>query len=71
MRLAYAFVPGDAVVEVNTEEDFLGKAEERVAAALHMIRVNRFAPAPSRYACSHCPVMGIGITGCPTEVPEE
>lgn len=71
MRLAYAFVPGDATIEVSTEGDFLGRAEEKVLGALSVIKSGRFEPTPSRYACSHCPVMGIGITGCPTEVPEE
>ncbi len=71
MRLAYAFVPGDATVEVSTQGDFLGRAEEKVLGALSLIKSGRFEPTPSRYACSHCPVMGIGITGCPLEVPAE
>lgn len=71
MRLVYAFVPGDDLAELSTEGDFLSKAEERTLAALHRIKSGRFDPTPSRYACSHCPVMGVHITGCPTEVPEE
>jgi hypothetical protein len=71
MRLAYAFVPGDAIVEVRTEGDFLDRAEEKVLGALRLIKSGRFEPTPSRYACSHCPVMGLELTGCPTEVPEE
>jgi DNA helicase-2/ATP-dependent DNA helicase PcrA len=71
MRLAYAFVPGDAIVEVSTEGDFLGRAEEKVLGALSLIKSGRFEPTPSRYAWSHCPVMGLELTGCPTEVPEE
>lgn len=71
MRLAYAFVPGDNIVEVSTERDFLGRAEEKVLGALNLIKSRRFEPTPSRYACSHCPVIGIGIMGCPTEVPEQ
>ncbi len=71
MRLAYAFVPGDALVEIDTGEDFLARAEERVLDALRRIRGGFFEPKPSRYACSHCPVMGIGIQGCPMEVPEK
>jgi len=71
MRLAYAFVPGDAIVEVSTEGDFLGRAEEKVLGALNLLKSGRFEPTPSRYACSHCPVMGLELTGCPTEVPEE
>ncbi len=71
MRLAYAFVPGDALVEIDTKGDFLGRAEVRVLDALRSIRSGVFEPKPSRYACSHCPVMGIGIQGCPTEVPEK
>jgi DNA helicase-2/ATP-dependent DNA helicase PcrA len=71
MRLAYAFIPGDDLVEASTEGDFLGRAEEWALAALHRIKSGRFDPTPSRYACSHCPVMGVHITGCPTEVPAE
>ena len=71
MRLAYAFVPGDDIVEVSTEGDFLGMAEEEVLRALHLIKGGRFEPTPSRYACSRCPVMGLELKGCPTEVPEE
>ncbi|MDP9479735.1 MAG: ATP-dependent helicase, partial [Actinomycetota bacterium] len=50
MRLAYAFVPGDAIVEVSTEGDFLGRAEEKVIKALGLIKSGRFEPTPSRYA---------------------
>lgn len=71
MRLAYAFVTGDALIAVSTEGDFLGVAEERALEALDRIKVGRFEPTPSRYACSRCPVMGVGIPGCPMEVPEE
>ena len=70
MRLAYAFMPGDALVEVGTEPGFLGRAEERVLQALSRMKERRFEPTPSRYACSHCQVMGIGIEGCPKEMPE-
>lgn len=69
MRLAYAFVPGDALVEVRTESGFLQRAEKRVIRALSRMKERSFEPTPSRYACSHCPVMGIGIAGCPAEVP--
>ncbi|CAN5198791.1 ATP-dependent DNA helicase [soil metagenome] len=71
IRLAYAFVPGDAVVEVDTTEGFLERAEDSVRDAMDRIQAGRFEPIPSRYACSHCPVMGIVIEGCPSEVPEE
>ena len=49
----------------------LDKAEERVLGALEKIRAGDYDPAPSRYACSHCPVMGVVIEGCPEEVPAE
>ncbi len=70
MRLTYAFVPGDAMVESGTEPGFLGRVEERVIQSLSRMKEGRFDPTPSRYACSHCQVMGVGIAGCPTEVPE-
>ncbi len=71
MRLAYVFVPGGDLVELDTGGDFLERAERRTLDALQSIRRRNFEPTPSRYACSHCPVMGVGIPGCPTEVPEE
>lgn len=71
MHLAYAFVPGDALVEASTELGFLGRAEERMLRNLGRMKERRFEPTPSRYACSHCPVFGIGITGCPVEMPTE
>lgn len=71
MRLAYAFVPGAALVASGTKSGFLTRAEERVIQALSRMKDRRFEPTPSRYACSHCPVIGIGIAGCPTEVPSE
>jgi DNA helicase-2/ATP-dependent DNA helicase PcrA len=71
IRLAYAFVPGDEVVEVDTSEGFLERAEDRVQNAMARIQAGYFEPKESKYACSHCPVMGIAIDGCPSEVPEE
>ncbi len=71
IRLAYAFAPGDEVVEVDTSDGFLEQAEARVRDALGRIKGGSFEPVPSRYGCSRCPVMGIGIDGCPEEVPPE
>ncbi|MDP9486942.1 MAG: PD-(D/E)XK nuclease family protein [Actinomycetota bacterium] len=70
MRLAYVFVPGGEEVGVETGEGFLEGAEERVLRALGRIRAGEYEPRPSAYACSHCPVIGVGIEGCPKEVPE-
>ncbi|MDQ3301742.1 MAG: PD-(D/E)XK nuclease family protein, partial [Actinomycetota bacterium] len=70
MRIAYVFVPGDERVQVEMGEDFLQRAEQRVAGALETIRSGAYEPKPSHHACSYCPVMGVGIEGCPTEVPE-
>ncbi|MBA2345988.1 MAG: ATP-dependent helicase, partial [Rubrobacter sp.] len=71
VRLAYVFVPGGEKVEVEMGESALVRAEERVIRALETIREGAYAPKPSRYACSYCPVMGVLIDGCPEEVPEE
>jgi DNA helicase-2/ATP-dependent DNA helicase PcrA len=71
IRLAYAFAPGDEVVEVDTSDGFLERSEARVRDALGRIKGGSFEPVPSRYGCSRCPVMGIGIGGCPEEVPPE
>lgn len=71
IRLAYAFVPGDTVVEVDTTEGFLERAEASVRGAMDRIKAGYFEPKESKYACSHCPVMGVVIEGCPSEVPEE
>ena len=71
MRLAYIFVPGGEKVEVEVGEGFLGSAERRVVNALDTIKSGAYDPSPSHHACSHCPVIGVGIEGCPTEVPEE
>lgn len=71
IRLAYAFVPGDEMVEVDTSEGFLERTENKVQDVMGRIQAGHFTPTPSRYACSHCPVMGIVIEGCPSEVPEE
>ena len=71
MRLAYVFVPGGETVGVETGEDLLDRAEERVLGALEMIRAGAYEPTPSRHACSYCPVIGVVIEGCPTEVPEQ
>jgi DNA helicase-2/ATP-dependent DNA helicase PcrA len=70
IRLAYVFVPGAERVEVEVGEGFLESAEQRVVDALNTIRSGVYEPTPSRYACSHCPVMGVVIEGCPTEVPK-
>jgi hypothetical protein len=59
------------VVEVDTSDGFLEQAEARVRYALGRIKGGSFEPVPSRYGCSRCPVMGIGIDGCPEEVPPE
>lgn len=69
MRLAYVFVPGGEMVGVKMGEGSLEIAEERVLGALGTIRAGAYDPTPSRYACSHCPVMGVVIEGCPKEVP--
>jgi len=71
MRLAYVFVPGGETVEVEMGEGFLEGAEGRVVGALETIRAGAYEPAPSRHACSYCPVIGVGIEGCPKEVPVE
>ena len=71
MRLAYVFVPGDERVEVEVGEGFLGSAEQRVMGAIQTIKSGAYEPSPSHYACSHCPVMGVAIDGCPAEVPEK
>ena len=71
IRLAYAFAPGGETVEVDTSEGFLARAEMRALTAIERIRRRDFEPQPSRYACSHCPVMGLGLEGCPEEVPEK
>lgn len=71
MRLAYVFVPGGETVEVEMGEGSLESAEGRVLKALETIRAGAYEPTPSRYACSHCPVMGVVIEGCPEEVPAE
>jgi DNA helicase II / ATP-dependent DNA helicase PcrA len=70
MRLAYVFVPGSERVEVEVGEGFLGSAEQRVVNALNTIRSGAYDPSPSHHACSYCPVIGVEIKGCPTEVPE-
>ncbi len=70
MRLAYVFVPGGEQVRVETGEGFLERAEERVLRAVGKIRDRDYEPKPSAYACSYCPVIGVGIEGCPKEVPE-
>ncbi len=70
MRLAYVFVPGGETVEVEMGEGPLERAGERVIHALETIRAGAYEPRPSRHACSYCPVMGVGIEGCPKEVPE-
>ena len=70
MRLAYVFVPGAQRVEVEVGEGFFQSAEQRVVDALNTIRSGAYEPTHSRYACSHCPVMGVVIEGCPSEVPE-
>ena len=70
MRLAYVFVPGDERVEVGMGEGFLRGAEQKVVDALQKIRSGAYEPSPSKHACSYCPVIGVGIEGCPTEVPE-
>lgn len=71
MRLVYVFTYDGSTVAVNIGGDFLERAESRVLDALERIRGGSFEPIHSRYGCSHCPVMGVGIPGCPTEVPEE
>ena len=71
MRLAYVFVPGGEEVRVEMGKGSLEKGEERVLRALGVIRAGAYKPSPSRYACSHCPVMGVVIEGCPEEVPAE
>ncbi|CAN5893728.1 ATP-dependent DNA helicase [soil metagenome] len=71
MRLAYVFVPGDERVEIEVGESFLGEAEDRAASALETIRSGAYKPKLSHHACSYCPVIGVGIEGCPTEVPEK
>jgi DNA helicase II / ATP-dependent DNA helicase PcrA len=71
MRLVYVFTYDGSTVALDTGGDFLERAESRVLDALERIRAGSFEPIPSKYACSHCPVMGVGITGCPTEVPAE
>jgi DNA helicase II / ATP-dependent DNA helicase PcrA len=71
MRLVYVFTNDGSTVAVDTGTGYLERAEGRVLDALGRIRSNSFEPIPSRYSCSHCPVMGVGITGCPTEVPEQ
>ena len=71
MRLAYVFVPGAERVEVEVGEGFLERAERRVAGAIQTIKSGAYEPTPSHYACSHCPVMGVVIDGCPAEVPEK
>ncbi|MDP9487535.1 MAG: PD-(D/E)XK nuclease family protein, partial [Actinomycetota bacterium] len=71
MRLVYVFTYDGSAVTVDTGEGYLERAEGRVLDALRRIRSERFEPIPSAYACSHCPVIGVGIPGCPTEVPEK
>jgi DNA helicase II / ATP-dependent DNA helicase PcrA len=71
MCLAYVFIPGAERVEVEVGEGFLGSAEERVVDALNTIRSGAYDPSPSHHACSSCPVIGVGMEGCPTEVPEK
>jgi DNA helicase-2/ATP-dependent DNA helicase PcrA len=71
MRLVYVFTHDGSTVAVDTGEGYLERAESRVIAALGRIRGGNFEPIPSKYACSHCPVMGVRITGCPPEVPGE
>lgn len=70
MRLAYVFMPGGEEVGVEMGEGFLEEAEERVLRALGKIRAQDYDPKPSAYACSYCPVVGVGIEGCPKEVPK-
>jgi DNA helicase II / ATP-dependent DNA helicase PcrA len=71
MHLAYIFVPSGERVTLETEEGFLPRAEERVARALPKIRAGACDSTPSRRACSYCPVFGVGIEGCPMEIPIE
>lgn len=71
MRLIYVFTHDGSIVAVDSGEGFLKRAERWVLDAQERIRAGSFEPIHSRYGCSHCPVMGVGITGCPTEVPEE
>jgi DNA helicase II / ATP-dependent DNA helicase PcrA len=70
MRLVYVFTHDGSIVAVDKGTGFLERAEKRVLDAVERIRGGSFEPVPSKYGCSHCPVMGVGITGCPTEVPE-
>jgi hypothetical protein len=67
----YVFVPGAERVEVKVGEGYLGSAEQRVVNALYTIRSGAYDPSPSHHVCSYCPVIGVGIEGCPTEVPEK
>lgn len=71
MRLVYVFTHDGSTVAVDTSRGFLERAESRVRDAVDRIRGGSFEPIHSHYGCSHCPVMGVGITGCPTEIPEE
>jgi DNA helicase-2/ATP-dependent DNA helicase PcrA len=70
MHLVYVFTHDGSIVAVDNGTGFLKRAEKRVLDAVARIRGGSFEPIPSKYGCSHCPVMGVGITGCPTEVPE-
>ncbi|MGH3088381.1 MAG: ATP-dependent helicase [Rubrobacteraceae bacterium] len=72
IRLAYVFAGGEKV-SIEIGENFLEEAGEKVRRLLGEIRVGRFEPTPSKYACKFCPVFGIGIEGCPkseAEIPE-
>ena len=70
MRLVYVFTHDGSIVAVDNETGFLERAEKRVLDAVERIKGGSFEPIPSKYGCSHCPVMGVGMTGCPMEVPE-
>ena len=71
MRLVYVFTHHGSTVAVDTGEGYLERAENRVLEALETIRAGAYEPTSSKYACSHCPVMGVVIEGCPEEVPAE
>ena len=70
MRLVYVFTHDGSIVAGDNGTGFLERAEKRVLDAVERIKGGSFEPIPSKYGCSHCPVMGVGITGCPSEVPE-
>jgi hypothetical protein len=64
VEVVYQFLEQpDAVVSTVFRLDEVGSLEAELSAAIARIQAGEFAPTPSDFACSGCPVLGLVCAG--------